>query len=265
MRRAEQVALLVSVAGSEIGIVQRAQAVDRPNDSDPPVAVGAGALLAALAGFGIVLVRARYDNLIRTPADLEQAANETYPLTSSLGSLSIGRLELSHLGSVPRFEPTSSPRAGRLDSIHLSSPTGSRNSPIPAPLNSSDLAEGRRPAWSSLAASLALIESPPQVVAITSSARSAGSTTVAIGIAAALSALGLRALVVDAHSHHAEIHERTGVPLTPGLGELLDVGTGVAAETTPIHAIAESPGLYVLAAGDLCGGLPGAYGACQRL
>ena len=77
-------------------------------------------------------------------------------------------------------------------------------------------------------------------------------------MAAALSALGLRALVVDANSHHAEIHERTGVPLTPGLGELLDGGTGVAAETTPIHAIAESPGLYVLAAGDLCGGLPGA-------
>jgi succinoglycan biosynthesis transport protein ExoP len=262
MRRAEQVALLVSVAGSEIGIVQRAQAANRSTDSDPPVAVGAGALLAALAGFGVVLVRARYDNLIRTPGDLEQAATESYPLayslTYALGSPGIGRLELSHLGSVPRFEPTSSPRAGRLDSIHLSSRNGSRNSPIPALLDSIDLAEGRRPAWSSLAASLALIESPPQVIAITSSARSAGSTTVAIGIAAALSALGLRALVVDANSHNSEIHERTGVPLTPGLGELLDVGTGVAADSTPIHAIAESPGLYVLAAGDLCGGLPGA-------
>lgn len=258
MRRAEQVALLVSVAGNEIGIVQRAQAANRSTDSDPPVAVGAGALLAALAGFGVVLVRARYDNLIRTPADLEQAATETCSLTYSCGSLGLERFELSHLGSVPLFDPTSSPQAGRLDSIHLSSRNGSRNSPIPALLNSIDLEEGRRPAWSLLAASLALIESPPQVVAITSSARSAGTTTVAIGIASALSALGLRALVVDANSHHAEIHERTGVPLTPGLGELLDVGTDVAADSTPIHAIAESPGLYVLAAGDLCDGLPGA-------
>ncbi len=256
MRRVEQADLLVSVAEGEMGVVQWAQAADRPTDSSPSSAAGAGALLAALAGFAIVLVRARSDTRIRSPRDLEQAATEA----SSLGSRSAGFNELSQLGTVPWFKPTPLPRAGRLDSIHLSGRIKSPNSPVTTPLNSIDLAEGRRPSWSSLAASLALVDPPQRVVAVTGLGRFDGSTTVAIGIAAALSALGWRALVVDANSQAPAIHERMGVPLSPGLGELLHAGPGAAADSTPVHAIAESPGLYVLAAGDHPDGLPAAMG-----
>jgi capsular exopolysaccharide synthesis family protein len=84
-----------------------------------------------------------------------------------------------------------------------------------------------------------------RVVAITSAEPEEGKTLIATELAIALAQSGKRVLLIDGDLHHPSVHERLGLPLSPGL-----IGYLEGEDPVPhLETLAEVPDLWVLPAG----------------
>ena len=92
----------------------------------------------------------------------------------------------------------------------------------------------------------------PSSLLVASTARGEGRTVIAANLAAALGQAGRRVLIVDADLRRSRVHQTYGVPLEPGLADVLRGAVPVAAAIRP----SDVKGVSVLAAGA-AGGTPG--------
>ncbi|MEO0212148.1 MAG: polysaccharide biosynthesis tyrosine autokinase [candidate division WOR-3 bacterium] len=88
-------------------------------------------------------------------------------------------------------------------------------------------------------------EDPAKVIVITSPVAGEGKSTVAVGVARALSGMGKRVLLVDGDMRKPRLHEIFGVPLTPGFSDIL-VG-----KARPDDVIVSLDGLAVIPGGTV--------------
>jgi capsular exopolysaccharide synthesis family protein len=68
---------------------------------------------------------------------------------------------------------------------------------------------------------LSFVDKTPQIQVVTSAAQGEGKSLIAINYAASLAQRGAKVLVVDADLRRGMLHHRLGIPLTPGLTNLL--------------------------------------------
>ncbi|MGF1602162.1 MAG: GumC family protein, partial [Thermosynechococcaceae cyanobacterium] len=100
----------------------------------------------------------------------------------------------------------------------------------------------------SLASQVRLLDpdSPVMSLAISSSLPNEGKTTVAVHLAKAAAALGQRVLLVDADLRSPSLGNVLGLPLSPGLSDV--IGTELSVEAA-IHTLADEENLSILTAG----------------
>ncbi len=105
-------------------------------------------------------------------------------------------------------------------------------------------------AFRSLNANLRLLSggNPIRSIAISSAAPGDGKSTIAVNLALAAAAMGQRVLLVDADLRWPQVHAKLGLPIAPGLSDL------IATNQTPSELIQRSrfeENLYVLSAGSM--------------
>lgn len=186
----------------------------RPVKPSVPRNLLLSALLGSLAGIGLALLRDRLDHVFHTPAEVSE------------------ELAIPQLGIVPYL----SGKAGPTISQALEELEGEERFAIKESLRN-------------LFATFRLlrVEKPVRLVAITSSSKGEGKTTITALFAQTLAELGQRVLVVDADLRWPMLHRSLGAFNAAGLSNLI---------TDPQLAIAEvvqhlQPGLDLLTAGPL--------------
>jgi capsular exopolysaccharide synthesis family protein len=86
---------------------------------------------------------------------------------------------------------------------------------------------------------------PPRVLLVASALSGEGKTSLACLLAASLARSGSRTLLIDGDLRRPSIHRMTGVPISPGLADVLTERAETAAAIHPTHV----PGLSVMSAG----------------
>ncbi len=86
------------------------------------------------------------------------------------------------------------------------------------------------------------MEGETRAVAITSSTAGEGKSTIALGLAKALSGMGKRVLLVDSDMRKPRLHDLFGVPLMPGLSDLLAGKRTFTEVTSTIEGLELIPG-----------------------
>src|SRR5262249_54010121 len=87
----------------------------------------------------------------------------------------------------------------------------------------------------------------PKVILITSAIPKEGKTTVASNLARTLAMSGSRVLLIDADVRRGSLHQILGVPLAPGLLEVLNHDILLAQAIVPTT----EPNLFILPAGEV--------------
>ena len=221
----KQAGIAAGLSSANIEMIDPAQVPSEPSDPKPfsstLIGLGAGLLCGAAVAVGLESV----GDYVRTPEEVEQAAG--LPVLGAIPHLHRDTLGLSALlpGLVNRV-PEKWDRA-----LMLREPA-------------SMAAESYRSACHSLL--LASRPFSPQVIAVVSAMPLEGKTTTAANSAIALAQRGAKVLLVDADLRQPTLHEFFGMPIQPGLRNLLatDAHPDLASE------IEQQPGLWVLPAGD---------------
>lgn len=170
---------------------------------------------------------------------------------SSPGVISAS-LRLPELGAIPTLGSAPLGKVRRLGYKHLVL-EGQRDTVAPKELiawsdRTSFSADSIRYALTSLLGGI----TPPQLVVVTSPGPQEGKTTLSANLAAAAAAAGRKTLLIDADVRRARLHHLFGMPLDPGLTELLTTDK-LTTSLLPNEYIRQTyiPGLYVLTAGSL--------------
>ena len=189
--RIAQLRVSIATAGSDLGIAQRA---DPPKSQDTPRPLRNTALAIVLGLFLGVLVALGRDQLV--------------PRVS--GSRELSRLlELPVLVSVPYVSTRRGRRSRALTGIEYET-------------------------YQTLATSVRFTLTPadgPHVVLVTSALHAEGKSTVTLRLGRALAHAGHRTLLISADMRWPTLHDLAGVPLGPGLADVLQELPGRSPET----------------------------------
>lgn len=180
-----------------------------------------GAMLGLMLGLGAAILAERLNNVFHSSDDVKDASR--WPL---LGVIPLSDRALQLPASLPIVDSR-----GTFDVQHLAASPFSE-------------------AFRSLNANLRLLSggNPIRSLTISSAAPGDGKSTIAVNLALAAAAMGQRVLLVDADLRWPQVHAKFGLPLAPGLTEL------ITTNQTPSEVIQRSrfeENLYVLSAGSI--------------
>jgi polysaccharide biosynthesis transport protein len=194
MTKMKETAITAGLRSSNIRVVDPAMVPTSPARPAKAKNIMLAFLVGLIGGIGLALMREYLDNTVKTPDDIESLAR------------------LPSLAVVPEFAAANgSKRRGILPSLP-SNGHERRMELVAQHLPKSHMSEAFRALRTSILLSQA--DHPPQVILVTSALPREGKTTVAANLAVTLAQLGDSTVLVDADLRK------------PGIGRLLDLGTG---------------------------------------
>lgn len=237
MLQSNEAGMTSSVPINPIRIVEAATPADAPYKPVPPINLGFGGLLGAVLAAGIVLVRERTDQRIKSPGLSRRMFN-----TPELGVIP----NLNAAGqSVPSWRSyvRSKSLRGHPDAESAGVMVSWQNGP-------SYLTESFRGTLASILRNQATGR-PQKTILITSPGPGEGKTTVIQNLGIALAESGRRVLLVDGDFRRPHLHRKFGLPNEVGIVDLL-------ADERPLRECAEErfgvstgfPGLSLLPNGS---------------
>lgn len=212
--RTKEAGLEQELRSTNIRVVEKAQVPVHPVSPRKLRNYQLALLLGLAVGIALCLLFEHMDNTYKTPEDVKD------------------HLGLPFLGMVPDATPkagTPPARAGGTLAVHRTPQSG--------------IAEAYRILRTNLIFSLP--GTAGRAILVTSANPSEGKTTTAMNLAESLAHNGARVLIVDADLRRPTLHQRLGVPKTPGLSDLI-VGKAQASQAIQNTA---TKGLQVLPCG----------------
>ena len=208
-RTRENLALTLNLAPTSVTQILSRAGVPSDPVSPKPIRDGIIGLMAGIGiGIGLALAREFLDQSIRTTEDLERVVKGRYPV----------------LGVIPE-----------VGAAEIGQPMG--------PGTQSPVAEAYRALRTSVR--FAELDGPIKVIQVTSAAAGEGKTTTAANLARMLTQAGHRVAIACCDLRRPTIHNYLGVPLAPGLADV------VVGERSLAEAISQADALtYVLPAGS---------------
>jgi succinoglycan biosynthesis transport protein ExoP len=208
-RTRENLALTANLAPTSVTQILNRAGVPTDPVTPKPIRDGIIGLMAGFGiGIGLALAREFLDQSIRTSDDLERVIKGRYPV----------------LGVIPE-----------VGSSEIGQPMG--------PGTQTPVAEAYRALRTSVR--FAELDGPIKVIQVTSAAAGEGKTTTAANLARMLTQAGHRVAIACCDLRRPTIHDYLGVPLAPGLADV------VVGERSLAEAISQADALtYVLPAGS---------------
>ncbi len=222
--RLSEVQVSSSLVTSNISVIDRADAPLKRSGPGTALKLLIGSMVGLFGGVGLAFLLEYLDTSIRGPREVEAVLR-----VPTLGLVPTRAAVRGHLGRRLLRAGAGAPSAFAL---------------VAHQATSSILAEAFRTLRTSVM--FATPDRPPKTMLVTSLHQQDGKTSVSTNCAITLAQLGMGdVLLVDADLRHPDLHRILGVPLAPGLSELLEGG---AALTETIRAT-RIPGLFVIPAG----------------
>jgi capsular exopolysaccharide synthesis family protein len=190
-------------------------------------------ILGSCVGVGFAFAAENLDNLIRNPEEI--SAITAVPLFGIIPHVRSTRTK----SSTPKLETEKARPKGELEAEKAR-----QNSLVSVLRPNSQASEAFRALRTSLL--LASAGTPPKTILISSSIPGEGKSFTSINIAAVLTQVGARVLLVDADLRRGTVAERLRVPRNFGLSGSI---TGAGSWRDAVETLPEAPNLSVLQAG----------------
>jgi capsular exopolysaccharide synthesis family protein len=194
LQRYKEVSLAGGLAVSNVTVIDQARSARKPVQPRPLLNMAAGGLLGLILALALVVARSRFDDTVRSPADLE------------------GKLGLPLLGITPAMTKGREPLEVLAEAR-------------------SDLSEAFASVRAAL--DLASARGAPKPLLVTSTRESEGKSTSAAALAVSFARIGRDVLLIDADLRRPSLHTMFGLPRTKGLSTLLASHDGLADAVQP--------------------------------